>query len=241
MEPADVPGLARALARARRRGGPFIIREAGAASLVSCHPASGGAATAASAPASRSAGRWPRREQHGRHISSGVGRRGLRCLHAITGLGTGGAEWMLYRVLAEGDPARFAPTVMSLMTPARRPGIARLDVPIATLDMREGLRLSLPVLRLRRLAGALQPDLVQGWMYHGNPAATAAWWCLEQRRPLVWTVHHSAADITNEKLSTRLSVRLSARLSPLTAAIAYCSSESARQHHGSALTRSAPW
>jgi glycosyltransferase involved in cell wall biosynthesis len=165
-------------------------------------------------------------------ISSGAGRRGLRCLHAITGLGIGGAEWMLYRVLAEGDPARFAPTVMSLMTPgALAPRIARLDVPIATLGMREGLPLSLPVLRLRRLARALQPDLVQGWMYHGNLAATAAWWCLEQRRPLVWTVHHSAADITNEKLSTRLSVRLSARLSPLTAAIAYCSSESARQHH----------
>ena len=66
---------------------------------------------------------------------------GLRCLHAITGLAIGGAEWMLYRLLAEGDRERFAPTVLSLMTPgAIAPRIAALDVPIATLDMRRGLR-----------------------------------------------------------------------------------------------------
>jgi glycosyltransferase involved in cell wall biosynthesis len=161
-----------------------------------------------------------------------AGGRGLRCLHAITGLAIGGAEWMLYRVLAAGDHERFAPTVVSLMTPgALAPRIAGLGVPIASLHMRRGPPLTWPVLRLRRLVRALQPDLLQGWMYHGNLAATAAWRCLESRPPLVWTIHHSAADLSNEKLSTRLSVQVSARLSRLTAAIAYCSSASARQHH----------
>lgn len=168
----------------------------------------------------------------GAESAVGAPAQGLRCLHAITGLAIGGAEWMLYRLLAEGDRERFAPTVLSLMTPgAIAPRIAALDVPIATLHMRQGLPTGWPMLRLRRLVRELQPDLLQGWMYHGNLAATAAWWCLERRPPLVWTVHHSAADIRNEKLSTRLSVRASARLSRLTGAIAYCSSESARQHH----------
>jgi glycosyltransferase involved in cell wall biosynthesis len=155
----------------------------------------------------------------------------LKILHAITGLSIGGAEWMLYRLLVGGDRQRFAPVVVSLLRPgaiARR--IEALEVPIVSLGLQQGLPRRLPVFRLGRTARSLRPDLVQGWMYHGNLAATLGWWFLEDRCPMVWSIHHSAADIGNEKLFTRLAVRISARLSHLPAAIVYCSVESARQH-----------
>jgi len=164
-------------------------------------------------------------------ITSDPGRGALRVLHTITGLSIGGAEWMLYRLLTEGDRRCFAPTVMSLLSPgaiARR--IEALGVPVVSLGMQERRRQRLPLLRLGRIPRALRPDLMQGWMYHGNLAATVGWGFLEQPCPLVWSIHHSAADLRNEKLSTRLAVRISARLSHLTAAIVYCSGESARQH-----------
>jgi glycosyltransferase involved in cell wall biosynthesis len=163
--------------------------------------------------------------------SYGAGAGALHVLHTITGLSIGGAEWMLYRLLAAGDRDRFAPTVMSLLSPgaiARR--IEGMNVPIVSLGMQERLPSRLPLIRLARVPRALRPDLLQGWMYHGNLAATFGWWFLDQRCPLVWSIHHSAADIANEKLSTRIAMRINQRLSHLAAAIVYCSSESARQH-----------
>ena len=155
----------------------------------------------------------------------------LSVLHAITGLAIGGAEIMLYRLLQGSDRRRFASTVLALMTPGAVGGrIAALDVPIVSLNMREGRPLAPSILSVGRIARAVAPDILQGWMYHGNLTATLAWWHLKRRGPLVWSVHHSLADISCEKLSTRMAVRLNAALSRLPDAIIYCSRQGVRQH-----------
>jgi glycosyltransferase involved in cell wall biosynthesis len=155
----------------------------------------------------------------------------LGVLHAITGLAIGGAEIMLYRLLQGSDRRRFASTVLALMTPGAVGGrIAALNVPIVSLNMREGRPLAPSILSVGRIARAVAPDVVQGWMYHGNLTATLAWWHLKRRGPLVWSVHHSLADISCEKLSTRVAVRLNAALSRLPDAIIYCSRQGVRQH-----------
>ena len=43
----------------------------------------------------------------------------IRVLHVITGVTMGGAEMMLFRLLARGDRGRFSPTVLSLLGPGR--------------------------------------------------------------------------------------------------------------------------
>src|SRR5690606_30176877 len=52
------------------------------------------------------------------------------------------------------------------------------------------------VLRLSRLLAGLKPDVVQGWMYHGNLAATLADRLSGRRsaRKLLWNIRASNMD-----------------------------------------------
>jgi glycosyltransferase involved in cell wall biosynthesis len=138
---------------------------------------------------------------------------------------------MLLRLLSASDRSRFESSVLSLMPPGSVGArIERLPVPIHSLDVARG-RLSITGFRrLARLARRLAPDLIQGWMYHGNLAGTAAWWRQGRRPWLVWSVHHSLTGLAEEKPLTRWLIALSARLSRLPQAIVYCARASARQH-----------
>ena len=162
----------------------------------------------------------------------------VKVLHAITDLDLGGAETMLLRLLEAGTPGKFAPAVLSLMNPddaqngTVAPQIAALGVTISSLDMRRRRPTPQHVWQLCRTVRTIAPDLLQGWMYHGNLAATVGGWSLPRRPPVIWNVRHSVHDLALEKPLTRLIIRLSARLSRLPRAIIYNSRVSAAQHQG---------
>jgi glycosyltransferase involved in cell wall biosynthesis len=155
----------------------------------------------------------------------------LRVLHVITGVIMGGAEMMLYKLLARGDRARFSPTVLSLLglgpVGAR---ISAMGVPLLTLGMRQERPLSPAMLRLIPMARQVRPSLIQGWMYHGNLAASACALLSGRRLPVIWNVRHSIHDMRHETRLTRGFIRLGAALSSSTRAIIYNSRLSARQH-----------
>jgi len=160
----------------------------------------------------------------------------MKVLHAITGLEVGGAENMLVRLLDAGTREKFEPSVLSLMDPdaapygTLAPQVAALRIPVATLQMPRRHPTLANVWRLCRTVRTADPQLIQGWMYHGNLAATVGAWALPQRPPVIWNVRHSVHDLMLEKPLTRLIIRLSARLSRLPRAIIYNSRVSAAQH-----------
>ena len=82
---------------------------------------------------------------------------------------------------------------------------------------------------LRRAIRAYQPDVVMGWMYHGNLAASLAR-PLGHRGPIVWNVRHSVHDLVLEKWTTRWVIRAGAWLSRHPARIVYNSTTAAEQH-----------
>jgi glycosyltransferase involved in cell wall biosynthesis len=175
----------------------------------------------------------PARRSAGRDISKAPARRlpGLSVLHIITGMTMGGAEMMLYRLLARGDRTRFSPTVLSLLAPGTVAGlVSALDIPLLTLGMHEERPLSPAVLRLIPIARRLQPSLLQGWMYHGNLAASGFAVLSGRRPPVIWNVRHSINDIAHESRLTRHLIRLGAALSSSARAIIYNSRQSAAQH-----------
>lgn len=97
----------------------------------------------------------------------------IRICHIITGLSTGGAEMMLYKLLSGTDRTRFESSVISLIdkgTLGER--IEALGIPVYTLGMPRGWPHPSGLVRLVRLVRRLRPDLLQGWMYHGNLAAS---------------------------------------------------------------------
>jgi glycosyltransferase involved in cell wall biosynthesis len=160
----------------------------------------------------------------------------IRVLHAITSLESGGAQTMLLRLLEETSRAKFEPFVLGLMHPdAARvgtvaPQVAALRVPIATLGMPRRSPTLASIWRLCRTVRAVRPDLLHGWMYHGNLAAAIGSQALPDRPPMIWNVRHSVHDLALEKRLTRWVIRLCARLSRLPRAIIYNSRVSAEQH-----------
>ncbi len=155
----------------------------------------------------------------------------ISVLHTITGVIMGGAEMMLYRLLAGSDRDRFAATVLALLGPGPvGERISALDVPLRTLGMCQQRPLSLPVLPLIRFARSVRPTLIQGWMYHGNLTASICALLSSRRVPVMWNVRHSIHDIRHENRLTRGFIRAGAALSSTPRAIIYNSRLSATQH-----------
>jgi len=162
----------------------------------------------------------------------------MKIVHVITGLKVGGAEMMLHKLLTSMDRSRFEPAVISLMPGGEcRAMMETEDIPVYDLAMKSGLPSVGQVRALRRLAGKLEPDLVQGWMYHGNLAATLLGLFAPGKPPVLWNIRHSVADLGREKQTTRLVIRLGGLVSRKPERIIYNSGISLEQHAGLGFAR----
>ena len=154
----------------------------------------------------------------------------VKLLHTITGLNIGGAEVMLARFLEKFEDERYASSVLSLLPfGALRTQIAETMADVYSIGMSRNPWPS-DLYQLARLVGRVEPDIIHGWMYHGNLAATLGSIVGRAFAPIIWSVHHSVADLDNELPATRRLIRLCSRISPGTSAIVYCSSVAAAQH-----------
>jgi glycosyltransferase involved in cell wall biosynthesis len=108
--------------------------------------------------------------------------------------------------------------------------VRALGVPVHTLGMRAGMPGPSAFLRLQRHVRRLQPDAIQGWMYHGNLAASFATKVAPKRTALTWNVRQSLYDLGNEKPLTRQVIRANRALSRRPDAIIYNSRLSRSQH-----------
>lgn len=155
----------------------------------------------------------------------------IKVLHIITSLSTGGAERALYNVLAGGLAQSGNVSVLSLTDEGTfGPRIRDLGVPVFSLDIRRGVPGPVPIQKLRKLVRDLQPEIIQGWMYHGNLAASLAAWLAPGRTAVAWNIRHSLYSLSREKPLTRLVIRAHKRLSTGVNAVVYNSSLSRRQH-----------
>ena len=152
-------------------------------------------------------------------------------LHVITAMNVGGAETMLCKYLENNSKNGTKHVVLSLMKPGpKAAGIKALGIPVYTLGMKHWLPGPLEALRLVRLVNIIGPDLLHGWMYHGNLAASFAHAFSPSNVPLVWNVRHSLADPKKETWRTRWLLKLSAAISQRPSAIVYNSAAAAVQH-----------
>lgn len=61
---------------------------------------------------------------------------------------------------------------------------------------------------LVRDARAFDPDIVQGWLYHGNLGAALARSALRRRVPLVWGIRQSLATLDGENMFAKVGIAL---------------------------------
>lgn len=154
-----------------------------------------------------------------------------KILFISTGLGTGGAEIMLYQLLSRIDRSKFEPVVLSLMgRDTYGKFIEALDIPVHTLEINQG---QLPLDKIGKLTQIIhqqQPDLIQGWMYHGNLAAQFSSWITGKKTPVLWSIHHSLHSLGSEKFLTQVLIRLGGLTAKLVSKIAFVSEKSRVQH-----------
>lgn len=154
----------------------------------------------------------------------------MRVLFISSGLGTGGAEVTLHRLLGatQGD---ITPTVVSLtdLGPIGE-RIQGLGVPVMALGLNRPGRAWRAPGAFRDLVLKFGPDLIQGWMYHGNLAGCWARGRWAPSAPLAWGIRQSLAGRRQEKALTRGVIRVGARLSSKTDALVYNAWRSAAEH-----------
>ncbi len=155
----------------------------------------------------------------------------MKILHVITGLTTGGAEIMLYKLLNALPRDQVISRVVSLTSVGPiGERIHELGVPVDALGMRRGWPSPSKLLTLVRLMRQDPPDLVQGWMYHANLLAGIAAQ-LAGRPPVVWGIRQSDLDPRHSKYSTRLVAKAGAMLSRHLASRILCNADRALQVH----------
>ena len=154
----------------------------------------------------------------------------IKIIHVITGLSTGGAEMMLFKLLSCTDRSAFDVSVVSLTSAGPMADkIEALGVRVTALKMRRGVPDPRVLVRLVKLFRQESPNLVQTWMYHsdllGGLAARFA------GIPVIWNIRHSNLDKGVNKRMTILTARLCATLSGIIPRRIVCNSETARKVH----------
>jgi glycosyltransferase involved in cell wall biosynthesis len=153
----------------------------------------------------------------------------LKITHVITSLDNGGAEGVLYRLVAH-DCGRHVHSVVSLMDMGRYGELlTRRGIQVYTLGMSRGrVRLS-GLLKMAKLMRQLEPDVVQTWMYHADLLGGVCARVLRVGR-IVWGIR-GPFNRRRTSLSTRMVVWLCARLSYLIPNVIVANSEHALKAH----------
>jgi glycosyltransferase involved in cell wall biosynthesis len=154
----------------------------------------------------------------------------MRVMHVITGLSTGGAETMLLKLLSAASGSMEHVVVSLGEEGTIGPRIAALGVPVHCLGLRRNAPNPFRALSILPLARRIGPQLIQGWMYHGNLMASMAALALRHKPPVLWNIRQTVYDLRRERWLTAKFIRLGARLSSRPAAIIYNSQTSATQH-----------
>ncbi len=155
----------------------------------------------------------------------------MRIFHVIAGLGVGGAEHYLRRFVLATERTGSVEHIVVSLTTVGAVGVMLRDAGVAVeaLGMRSMLGLPSALLQLRRMLLALRPDVVQGWMYHGDlVGGLAARWARQGR--VVWNVRGSVL-VQSTPWATRATRWMCARLSSQIPDVIVCVAEAGRRSH----------
>lgn len=154
----------------------------------------------------------------------------MKILHVITGFSAiGGAEMMLCKLIKSLPEEEHH--VISLMHINYEIFKDTLKFCASNVALEwNGLNTLKVILKLRKSIELVDPDVIQGWMYHANTFTSLSVIGLTRKPKVVWGIHHSLASPKDESISTKIALGLSKVLSKQPSAIIYCAHSSKQQH-----------
>jgi len=155
----------------------------------------------------------------------------INVVHIITALGSGGAERMLFHVASHNAKVGDLRQIVVSLSDDGVYGdqLRAAGIEVERLHMRPSRPSFAAYLRLRRLLGELQPDVVMTWLYHADLLGTLAGRSVGIRR-IIWNVRCSDMDFSRYSPITRWVVAVLARMSHLPWAVASNSHAGQRAH-----------
>lgn len=153
-----------------------------------------------------------------------------RVLHVISGLGAGGTEGVLSRLVLKSDPQILTQGVVSLNDEGvHGPRLKVAGVPLWVARMPGGFPTFGFRRALRRAVEEFRPDVVSGWLYRGNLAALMA--AKDAGGvPVLWNIRHSLHDWERERFLFRLTIRANRALIDRPTLVLYNSFAARDQH-----------
>ena len=152
----------------------------------------------------------------------------MKILHIITGLGTGGAERMLVKLIkSEVDGKRHE---VITLTDLGTQGDILIAMGINVHVLRiKNILVPLHILKYMIFIKKHRFDVIQGWMYHGNVVAFL-FSLINKKKVLLFNIRHSLHPIKNEKTSTRIVININKLITKYATYIVYNSDISRLQH-----------
>jgi glycosyltransferase involved in cell wall biosynthesis len=139
-----------------------------------------------------------------------------KILFVTTALRTGGAEGMLARLVTAKPRLAEEIIVVSLLPEDDYgEGMRAAGVTVIELGFNRLAGIVLGLVDLARLIGRHKPDIVQGWMYHGDLAALIALKLSGRRKHtrLIWSIRCSDMDLSRYGAGLRVVVKTCALMS----------------------------
>jgi glycosyltransferase involved in cell wall biosynthesis len=154
----------------------------------------------------------------------------LHVIHIISGLGQGGAETVLHRLLTAPMQGDRHEVISMGEDGVFGPRLRAAGIPVHTLRMRSPAGMAKGLWQMFRLLRERKPDVVQTWMYHadliGGVVARLA-----GVKAVSWGIRNSGADLHRGSRSARIMAWLCARLSALVPAVIVSCADNAAQRH----------
>lgn len=152
-------------------------------------------------------------------------------MHIITSFNTGGAEAMTLKLLQTLNPTVKSCVIVLMERGTLSAQLDALNIPVYYLGLKRGRLPSLnAVWQLVSIARKLSPDVVQGWMYHGNLAACLVTIILGKQPGLIWNIRQTLSASNQGNYLTSRIIKISASLSNMPSKIIYNSLVSVAQH-----------
>lgn len=151
----------------------------------------------------------------------------IKVTHIITGLGSGGAENMLYKLLKYSDKDKYKHVVISLMDEGvYGEKIKALGVEVYSLKLSKQNML-FSIIKARKVCK--NSHIVNTWLYHADLFGfVIAKICL--RKKLIWNIRHSNLDKDANKPTTLKIIKLNSILSKYVDSITYNSHKALETH-----------
>lgn len=149
-------------------------------------------------------------------------------VHIITGLGGGGAETMLYKLLCHQEKGKYSIKVISMTDRGvMAEKIEKLGIQVYTLDMKRGIPTIKALLKAKKICKNAR--IIQTWLYHADLLGYIVGKVFYKKK-VIWGVRQSNLDKRINKRTTLIVAKINSFLSKKVDFIISCSKEAVKTH-----------